>query len=102
MARHVHSPQRSITAAYSHAQAEASKAARRAGIEYAKPRGNRAYIGRKPSFTREQFVRVGAMLGQETLSTHRERNGADATDSLTGSRVTLRVLRVHWRLAGCG
>ena len=55
------------------------------GIEYAKPRGNRAYIGHKPSFTREQFVRVRVMLGQETLSTHRERNGAGATDSLTGS-----------------
>ena len=75
MARHVHSPQRSITAAYSLAQAEASKAARRAKIEYAKPRRNRAYIGRKPSFTREQFVRIRAMLGQGALSTHRERNG---------------------------
>jgi len=102
VASHLHSPQRSITDAYSHAQARASKAARRAGIEYAKPCGNRAYIGRKPSFTREQFLRVRVMLGQETLSARRERNGADATDSLIGSRVTLRVLRVHWRLAGCG
>ncbi len=71
MARHVHSPQRCITAAYSHAQAEASKTARRAGIEYAKQLGNRAYIGRKPRFTHEQFVRVRAMLGQEAVSTHR-------------------------------
>jgi putative DNA-invertase from lambdoid prophage Rac len=54
-------------AATSQAQAEATKAAQRAGIEHAKQRGDRAYIGRKPSFTREQFVKVRAMLGQETL-----------------------------------
>ena len=30
-------------------------------------RGDRAYIGRKPSFTREQFVKVRAMLGQQAV-----------------------------------
>ena len=54
-------------AATSQAQAEATKAAQRAGIEHAKQSGDRAYIGRKPSFTREQFVKVRAMLGQQTV-----------------------------------
>ena len=51
-------------AATSQAQAEASKAAQRAGIEHAKQRGDRAYIGRKPSFTREQLMQVRAMQGR--------------------------------------
>jgi putative DNA-invertase from lambdoid prophage Rac len=54
-------------AATSQAQAEATKAAQRVDIEHAKQRGDRAYIGPKPSFTREHFVKVRAMLGQETL-----------------------------------
>jgi putative DNA-invertase from lambdoid prophage Rac len=54
-------------AATSQAQAEASKAAQRAGIEHAKQRGDRAYIGRKPSFTREQLMQVRAMLGHEAV-----------------------------------
>jgi DNA invertase Pin-like site-specific DNA recombinase len=55
-------------AATSQAQAEASKAAQRAGIEHAKQRGDRAYIGRKPSYTCDQLVQVRAMLGQEAVS----------------------------------
>jgi putative DNA-invertase from lambdoid prophage Rac len=54
-------------AATAQAQAEATKAAQRAGIEHAKQSGDRAYLGRKPSFTREQFAKVCAMLGQEAL-----------------------------------
>jgi putative DNA-invertase from lambdoid prophage Rac len=54
-------------AATSQAQAEATKAAQRAGIEHAKQRGDRAYIARKPSYTREQFEKVRAMLGQQTV-----------------------------------
>ncbi len=54
-------------AATSQAQAEATKAAQRAGIEHAKQKGDRAYLGRKPSFTREQFVKVHAMLGQQAV-----------------------------------
>src|SRR5262249_18680564 len=45
--------------------AEATKAARRAGIEHAKQHGDRAYLGRKPSYTRTQLDDVRAMLGQE-------------------------------------
>src|SRR5258705_13709254 len=56
-----------FTAATSQAQAEATKAAQRAGIEHAKQSGDRAYLGRKPSFTREQFNKVRATLGQEAV-----------------------------------
>jgi putative DNA-invertase from lambdoid prophage Rac len=53
-------------AAIAQAQAEATKAAQRAGIEHAKQSGERKYLGRKPGFTREQFGSVRNMLGQET------------------------------------
>src|SRR6266852_373864 len=54
-------------AATAQAQAEATKAAQRAGIEHAKAKDERAYLGRKPSFTREQFAKVRAMLGQQAV-----------------------------------
>ncbi|MDV7210776.1 recombinase family protein [Azotobacter beijerinckii] len=50
-------------AATAQAQAEASKEAQRAGIEHAKAKPG-AYRGRRPSFTREQFEQVQAMLAQ--------------------------------------
>jgi DNA invertase Pin-like site-specific DNA recombinase len=60
-------------AATAQAQAEATKAAQRAGIEHrraqdalAKQNDQRAYLGRKPSFTREQFMKVRSMLGKQT------------------------------------
>ena len=49
------------------AQAEATKAAQRAGIEHAKANDRRAYLGRKPSYTREQFDTVRTMLGRQTV-----------------------------------
>jgi DNA invertase Pin-like site-specific DNA recombinase len=55
-------------AATSQAQAEATKAAQRAGIEHAKQSGVRAYIGRKPSYTRDQLNKVRDMLRQEAAS----------------------------------
>jgi putative DNA-invertase from lambdoid prophage Rac len=54
-------------AATAQAQAEATKAAQRAGIEHAKQHDHRAYLGRKPSFTRAQFAKVRHMLGQEAV-----------------------------------
>jgi putative DNA-invertase from lambdoid prophage Rac len=51
----------SFMAALSQAQAEATKEARRAGIEHANARDD-AYRGRKPSFTRGQSVQVRDML----------------------------------------
>jgi DNA invertase Pin-like site-specific DNA recombinase len=45
-------------------EAEATKAAQRAGIDHAKQSEERAYLGRKPSFNRDQFNKVRAMLAQ--------------------------------------
>ena len=50
-------------AATAQAQAEATKAAQRAGIEHAKAKGD-GYRGRKPSYTRKQLGIVQIMLGQ--------------------------------------
>lgn len=50
-------------AATAQAQAEATKEARRAGIEHAKANGD-GYRGRKPSYSREQLMTVQNMLGQ--------------------------------------
>jgi putative DNA-invertase from lambdoid prophage Rac len=54
-------------AATAQATAEATKAAQRAGIEHAKRNEDRAYLGRKPSFTRLQFDTVRGMLGQQAV-----------------------------------
>jgi putative DNA-invertase from lambdoid prophage Rac len=48
------------------AQAEATKAAQRAGIEHAQRSGERKYLGRKPGFTTQQFRTVRDMLSQAT------------------------------------
>lgn len=56
-------------AATAQAQAEATKAAQRAGIEHAKQTDERAYLGRKPSFTRVQFLDVRRRLAQSTVLT---------------------------------
>jgi putative DNA-invertase from lambdoid prophage Rac len=47
------------------AQAEATKAAQRAGIDHARQSGERKYLGRKPSFTRTQFKTARDMLGSD-------------------------------------
>src|SRR5215467_3848438 len=54
-------------AATSQAQAEATKAAQRAGIEHAKAKEGAAYLGRKPSYSRQQFVMVKQMLAQDAV-----------------------------------
>ncbi|HJT35069.1 MAG TPA: recombinase family protein [Pirellulales bacterium] len=54
-------------AATAQAQAEATKAAQRAGIEHARQSGSRAYLGRKPSFTQDQFKAAREMLANETM-----------------------------------
>jgi putative DNA-invertase from lambdoid prophage Rac len=55
-------------AATAQAQAEATKASQRAGIEHAKGREDSPYLGRKPAFTRAQFAAVREMLGKGTTS----------------------------------
>jgi putative DNA-invertase from lambdoid prophage Rac len=54
-------------AATAQAQAEATKAAQRAGIDHAKGREDRAYLGRKPSFSRKQFETVRDLLSQRAV-----------------------------------
>jgi putative DNA-invertase from lambdoid prophage Rac len=51
-------------AATAQAQAEATKAAQKAGITYAKQQPENRYKGRKPSYTRAQFDIVRTMLDQ--------------------------------------
>lgn len=51
-------------AATAQAQAEATKEAQAAGISHAKGAGDHRYLGRKPSFTREQIEAVSAALAR--------------------------------------
>jgi putative DNA-invertase from lambdoid prophage Rac len=57
-----------IMSATAQAQAEATRAAQRAGIAHAKANDDRAYLGRKPSFTRDQLNQARAMLSQQTVA----------------------------------
>ena len=68
-------------AATAQAQAEATKAAQRAGIEHAKAKGD-GYRGRKPSYTREQLEAAQNMLSQNG-------NIADIAKSTGLSRQTI-------------
>lgn len=69
-------------AAIGEAQAEATREARKAGIEHAKANNPGSYRGRKPSFTREQMSAVLDLFGQGT--------GIAAIATLTGlSRQTV-------------
>jgi putative DNA-invertase from lambdoid prophage Rac len=54
-------------AATAQAQAEATKAAQKAGIEHAKAKDDAKYLGRKPSYTRQQFTMVRHMLGHDAV-----------------------------------
>ena len=67
MQKAVHDALIAFMSATAQAQAEATKAAQRAGIAHAKANGDRAYLGRKPSFTRDQLDKVRTMLGQRTV-----------------------------------
>jgi hypothetical protein len=62
MQQAVRDPLIAFMAAIAQAQAEATKAAQRAGIEHAKRREERVYLGRKPSFTRAQLDHARALL----------------------------------------
>jgi putative DNA-invertase from lambdoid prophage Rac len=55
-------------AATAQAQAEATKAAQRAGIEHVKAKGERVYLGRKPSYSREQFETVRDLLKHHIIA----------------------------------
>jgi putative DNA-invertase from lambdoid prophage Rac len=61
----------SFMAATAQSQAEATKAAQRAGIAHAKEHDDRAYLGRKPSYTRLQYDHARALLSQESVGVTR-------------------------------
>jgi len=56
----------SFMAASAQAQAEATKEAQKAGIASARDKGDDSYKGRKPSYTREQYVAMTNLLGKGT------------------------------------
>jgi putative DNA-invertase from lambdoid prophage Rac len=61
----------SFMAATAQSQAEATKAAQRAGIAHAKEHDERAYLGRKPSYTREQYDHARALMSQDSVGVTR-------------------------------
>ena len=64
-------------AALGQAQAEATKLAQRAGIAYAHANGSRVYLGRKPSYSREQLGRILELLATESDITIAKQVGLD-------------------------
>jgi DNA invertase Pin-like site-specific DNA recombinase len=58
---------------------DATKTAQRAGIEHAKANDSCAYLGRKPSYTRDQFEHVREMLGQQAIGIARTTKDAKLT-----------------------
>jgi DNA invertase Pin-like site-specific DNA recombinase len=60
----VRDPMIAFMAATARAQAEATKAAQKAGIAHAEQQAEVKYRGRKPSYTRAQFDIVQTMLNQ--------------------------------------
>jgi putative DNA-invertase from lambdoid prophage Rac len=61
----------SFMAATAQSQAEATKAAQRAGIAHAKEHDGQAYLGRKPSYTRQQYDHARALLSQVSVGVTR-------------------------------
>lgn len=68
MAKAVQDAMLSFMAAMAAAQADATKIAQRAGIDFAKANEPQAYRGRKPSFTRQQFETARDMIAAGTAS----------------------------------
>jgi putative DNA-invertase from lambdoid prophage Rac len=64
-------------AALGQAQAEATKLAQRAGIAHAQANGERIYLGRKPSYSREQLGRILDLLATESDITIAKQVGLD-------------------------
>jgi DNA invertase Pin-like site-specific DNA recombinase len=84
-------------AAMSQAQAEATKDAQKAGIEHAKAKGQ--YLGRKPSYSREQYQTVMGMLNQQaSISTVAKATGLSRQTiyRINGDRVAAEAALVDW------
>src|SRR3954466_15359471 len=86
-------------AATAQAQAEATKEAQKAGIEHAKAKGQ--YLGRKPSYSRDQFQMVMDLLSQEaSISTIAKATGLSRQTiyRISGDRVAAEAVLVEWKL----
>jgi DNA invertase Pin-like site-specific DNA recombinase len=86
-------------AAMSQAQAEATKEAQKAGIEHAKAKGQ--YLGRKPSYNRDQFQMVKNMLNQESgISTIAKATGLSRQTiyRINEDRIAAEAALVEWGL----
>src|SRR6266404_3880125 len=64
-------------AALGQAQAETTKLAQQAGIAHAQANGHRVYLGRKPSYSREQLGRILDLLATESDITIAKQVGLD-------------------------
>jgi putative DNA-invertase from lambdoid prophage Rac len=82
------------------AQAEATKAAQRARIEHTKADDGRAYLGRKPSYTREQFNQVREMLRQQAVGIGQIARHTKLTRQTIYRTIPL-ARRPLWRLGDC-
>jgi DNA invertase Pin-like site-specific DNA recombinase len=64
-------------AALGQAQAEATKLAQQAGIAHAQANGHRVYLGRKPTYNREQLARIMDLLANQSDVTIAREVGLD-------------------------
>jgi len=64
-------------AALGQAQAEATKLAQQAGIAHAQANGHRVYLGRKPTYNREQLARIMDLLDHQSDITIAREVGLD-------------------------
>ena len=64
-------------AALGQAQAEATKLAQQAGIAHAQANGHRVYLGRKPTYNREQLGRILDLLATQSDITIAKQVGLD-------------------------
>jgi DNA invertase Pin-like site-specific DNA recombinase len=76
-------------AATAQAQAEATKAAVKAGISHAHEMDDLAYIGRRPSFTRDQFKQVESMVAAGVTNT------TQIADAVGLQRMTVARIRAN-------
>jgi hypothetical protein len=83
-------------------QAEATKAAQRAGIEHAKSKDGASYLGRKPSYTRRQFTVVRHMLGHDAVGIARiAKETGLSRQTVYRIKTTRLPPKSHWRRWGC-
>lgn len=86
-------------AATAQAQAEATKVAQAAGIAHAKATDDKAFRGRKPSYTRDQFDAITTALGSgDTVSSIARDNGVSRQTVLRirDDRAAAETALVRW------